>query len=414
MYRLVIADDEKTIRETIASLIDWKSLEIEVVAVCKNGNEAYDAILDEYPDIVLTDIRMPGMSGLEMIKRLRDAGGAIEFIILSGYGEFEYAKQAMELGVDHYLLKPCNEKEIIDVMQKAKQSCSRNKHFMELSSQQYSVKSDVFASRIWTMLENELTASADSVSFAPFSDFLSQQKESFCLYRYTQDADEAADLEKKITDSCCAAYPDKLRCFFTTCHNLYLLIAQTEETIGGLQQDGGAREIIHFQNLQNALAYLLTLIQRHGQFSVLVHHIPIPLKGTTATPQAEKMMDDIKKDAISGPATCNTIVDRTIQYMKEHLVDPDVSLKNIAETHLFMNVDYVSKQFVKFTGKRFSVYLNELRTEKAKKLLAENPNIKISVVAEAVGCANNPQYFNYIFKKQTGMTPSAYQKSLNG
>lgn len=414
MYRLVIADDEKTIRETIASLIDWKSLEIEVVAVCKNGNEAYDAILDEYPDIVLTDIRMPGMSGLEMIKRLRDAGGAIEFIILSGYGEFEYAKQAMELGVHHYLLKPCNEKEIMDVMQKAKQSCCRNKHFLELSIQQYSVKSDVFASRVWAMLENELTASADNSPFAPFSDFLSQQEETFHLYRYTQDADGAADLEKKITDYCCEAHPDKLLCFFTTCHNLYLLIAQTEETCENLlQQGGGAQEVLRFQNLKNALAHLLTLIQRHGQFSVLVHHIPIPLKGTTATPQAEKMMDDIK-DAISGPATSNTVVDRTIQYMKEHLVDPDVSLKNIAETHLFMNVDYVSKQFVKFTGKRFSAYLNELRTEKAKKLLAENPDIKIGVVAEAVGCANNPQYFNYIFKKQTGMTPSAYQKSLKG
>ena len=91
---------------------------------------------------------------------------------------------------------------------------------------------------------------------------------------------------------------------------------------------------------------------------------------------------------------------------------PDISLKNIAETYLFMNADYVGRQFVKFTGKRFSTYLNELRTEKAKLLLAEHPEVKISVVAEAVGCANNPQYFNYIFKKQTGMTPSAYQKSI--
>lgn len=409
MYRLVIADDEKTIRETIASLIDWKSLGIEVVAVCKNGNEAYDAILDEYPDIVLTDIRMPGMSGLEMIKRLREAGGAIEFIILSGYGEFAYAKQAMELGVHHYLLKPCNEKEIIDVMEKAKQSSSRSRHLME---QQYTVKSDVFASRIWTILEKELTAGADSSSFAPFAEFLSQQKEAFRLYRYTQDAGSAADLEKKLTDCCCQAYPDKLHCFFATCHNLYLLIAQTGESDENLQQGSGAQEDIFFQDLQHALAHLLILIQRHGQFSVLVHHIPIPLKGITATPQAEKMMDDLK-DVLSGTVTSNSVVDRTIQYMKEHLVDPDVSLKNIAETHLFMNVDYVSKQFVKFTGKRFSAYLNELRTEKAKKLLAENPGIKISVVAEAVGCANNPQYFNYIFKKQTGMTPSAYQKSLS-
>ena len=57
MLRLLIADDEKMIRESISTLIDWKSLNIEVVAVCKNGLEAYDAILDKYPDIVLTDIR---------------------------------------------------------------------------------------------------------------------------------------------------------------------------------------------------------------------------------------------------------------------------------------------------------------------------------------------------------------------
>lgn len=412
MYRLVIADDEKPIRETIASLIDWKDLDIEVVSVCKNGNEAYDAILDEYPDIVLTDIRMPGMSGLEMIRRLREAGGPIEFIILSGYGEFEYAKQAMELGVHYYLLKPCNEKEIMDVIEKAKQSCCRNRRFLELSSQQYVVRSDVFASRIWTMLENELTASAaGNPKFVVFADFLSQQKETFGLYRFQPAEGQVNQIENKLIDYCCKNYPDKSLCFFATQHNLYMLIAQDIPSHALYKQSVIVAESTMFESLQSALGYLLTLIQRHGQFSVLVHHVPIPLKGITTTPQAEKVIVDMK-DTISGTIISNKVVDRTIQYMKEHLVDPEISLKNIAETYLFMNVDYVSKQFVKFTGKRFSVYLNELRTEKAKKLLAQNPEIKISVVAEAVGCANNPQYFNYIFKKQTGMTPSAYQRSL--
>ena len=411
MYRLVIADDEKTIRETIAHLIDWKSLDIEVVAVCKNGNEAYDAILDEYPDIVLTDIRMPGMSGLEMIRRLRDAGGAIECIILSGYGEFEYAKRAMELGVRYYLLKPCNENEIIDVMEKAKQSCCRHRRFLEWSSQQYQAKADVFASRVWTMLENELTAdAAGGAQFARFEDFLSQRDERFCLYRYALEQEPAQKLEAALTDACRCADPEKDLCFFLTRHNLYLLLAQPEEE--PLQEEGSApRESAAFHGLREALGHLLALIQRHGQFSVLVHHVPIPLKGTAATPQAEKLIGDIK-DTVSGTVTSNKVVDRTIQYMREHLVDPDSSLKNIAETYLFMNADYVGRQFVKFTGKRFSTYLNELRTEKAKLLLAEDPEVKISAVAEAVGCANNPQYFNYIFKKQTGMTPSAYQKSI--
>mgnify|MGYP001048988572 CR=1 FL=1 len=71
MLKLLIADDERIIRETIFNIIDWKKHDIEVIGLCKNGIEAYDMILDESPDIVLTDIRMPGMGGLELIRKMR-------------------------------------------------------------------------------------------------------------------------------------------------------------------------------------------------------------------------------------------------------------------------------------------------------------------------------------------------------
>lgn len=117
MIRLLIADDEKIIRETLSTIIDWKNLGVEVVAVCKDGLEAYDAIIDEYPDIVLTDIRMPKLSGLELIHKITENHDNIHFIILSGYDEFSYAKEAMLYGIKHYILKPCNEIEIINAVQ---------------------------------------------------------------------------------------------------------------------------------------------------------------------------------------------------------------------------------------------------------------------------------------------------------
>ena len=95
MLKMIIVDDEKIIRETIHSLIDWNSLGIDVAAVCKDGIEAFDCILDEYPDIVMTDIKMPGLSGLDLIEKVRAAQLNTEFIILSGYGEFEFARTAM-------------------------------------------------------------------------------------------------------------------------------------------------------------------------------------------------------------------------------------------------------------------------------------------------------------------------------
>lgn len=127
MLRLIIADDERIIRETICTLIDWSSLGIEVVGVCKSGLEAYDMIIDEYPDIVLTDIKMPEFSGLELIRRLTQTHEDIQFIILSGYREFDFAMEAMRYGVKYYLLKPCNELQIIDTVEKVKEVCYQQK-----------------------------------------------------------------------------------------------------------------------------------------------------------------------------------------------------------------------------------------------------------------------------------------------
>lgn len=116
MLNLLIADDEKVIRESIARCLDWESLGIKVVGCHANGLEALDCIIDESPDIVLTDIKMPGISGLDLISKMQAIDADIEFIILSGYREFDFAKRAMELGVRRYLLKPVGEEQVMDAV----------------------------------------------------------------------------------------------------------------------------------------------------------------------------------------------------------------------------------------------------------------------------------------------------------
>lgn len=96
------------------------------------------------------------------------------------------------------------------------------------------------------------------------------------------------------------------------------------------------------------------------------------------------------------------------EYVKNNLQDSNLSLKYIAENHLFMNVDYVSKKFYKETGRKFSQYLTEMRIQRAKDIISVNPAVPIQTIALQVGCGNNPKYFSQLFKKQEGITPSEY------
>lgn len=110
MLKVLIADDEKNIVDLIAHLI--KDLDVQIVGETSNGLEAFEIIQREDPDVVISDIRMPGMTGLKLIEKVKAAGRNTEFIIISGYRDFEYAKTALQFGVQDYLLKPIKQDEL--------------------------------------------------------------------------------------------------------------------------------------------------------------------------------------------------------------------------------------------------------------------------------------------------------------
>ena len=113
MYKVMIVDDEKSIRDGLEKIIHWEEYGFAVCGLARSGEEAYSIYQKTHPDLILTDIRMPGMSGLELIEKLRSDGEKdLEFIILSGYADFEYARRAIKFGVSNYLLKPVDEDEI--------------------------------------------------------------------------------------------------------------------------------------------------------------------------------------------------------------------------------------------------------------------------------------------------------------
>ncbi len=133
MVKVVIADDEHRICQLIINLINWDQLGMQVVGVASNGIDTLRLIEKENPDIVITDIRMPGYNGLEMIEKAKEMNDDLEFIIISGYGEFAYAQKAIEYGVKDYLLKPINRDELLKALQHAGASIEnrRKNHILE-------------------------------------------------------------------------------------------------------------------------------------------------------------------------------------------------------------------------------------------------------------------------------------------
>ncbi|MDC7287291.1 response regulator [Blautia schinkii] len=116
--KILIADDEPKICQLISKLVDWDSMDMSVIAVAHDGLDALSAIQKYKPDIVITDIRMPGYDGLELIRRAQECSPDTEFIIISGYRQFEYAKNAIHYGVKNYLLKPIQKVELTETLAK--------------------------------------------------------------------------------------------------------------------------------------------------------------------------------------------------------------------------------------------------------------------------------------------------------
>lgn len=119
MHKVVIIDDNRIVVKSIEKSIHWNELECEVAGTAFNGVDGQKLINEVNPEIVITDIRMPGFDGLEMIKALKAAKHNVKFIMITGYSNFEYARQSIKLGVFDFILKPISNEELTNAVRNA-------------------------------------------------------------------------------------------------------------------------------------------------------------------------------------------------------------------------------------------------------------------------------------------------------
>ncbi len=120
MYKVFIVDDESLIRDGLKCIMDWEEIGFTICGEAANGEDALESILSQSPDLVLMDIRMPKLQGLDVVRISRERGFCGKFIIISGYSDFKYAQEAIRYGVESYLTKPIDEDELSETVTKIK------------------------------------------------------------------------------------------------------------------------------------------------------------------------------------------------------------------------------------------------------------------------------------------------------
>lgn len=224
MVTMFLVEDEKLARESIRDNIDWNENGIELLGEASDGELALPRILDKKPDILLTDIKMPFMDGLQLSKLVKKKLPNIKIIILSGHDEFDYARQAISLGVNDYLLKPVSSRNILRSVLKVKDQIEQERH----KEQSYDLhESSIHKLFLNALLSGFLTTTQDILEFGEQLQInFGANVYLMCIFRYDgEDHEDAFTAIKEYTKDA----ENQIRCFQRNEQELVLLLQGEDE-----------------------------------------------------------------------------------------------------------------------------------------------------------------------------------------
>ena len=346
MHRLVVIDDEYIVVEGIKAIIQREKLNCEVVGFAYDGIEALEVIRRERPDIVITDIRIPGLDGLSLIEEAKEFLPDTSFIVISGYTEFEYARRALTLGVKSYIDKPVTIEKVSEVISMIDTENERKEE---------KEKERDAARKYRTALEGRTELMICSILDEKAGEFADAVEENLRLIgSYASDI----DVYKK---------------------EAYRMICVAVEVFVDQRSDRRIHvsysEFEKCENEQQIAGYIRELVK-----------------------QMTEVLESRKT------ASSHRIISRLLEYIDSHY-NEDFGLNELAE-QVNLNPAYLSILFKSEVGMSFVKYRTGMRIEKAKGYLLDGH--KVAEVSEMVGY-NNYRYFCDIFKKHVGVTPSEFK-----
>ena len=385
----MFVDDDAIIRRSIVNKIDWKNYGWELVYTARDPMEALDYLKDHQPDIILTDIKMPGISGIEMASIAMDYYPGIKFVFISGYKDFEYAQQVLKLNAVDYLTKPLEQQQLISVLKKAEELYIKDKKTEEILKEKYPQLKRKYISKL--MREN--FQNMDTSFFEEFDVNINNGYGivSFIDIKFSEkvSGEEKKDRVEKICSFLEGIYQGSI---FFCMENFEIFSIYTDSTV----ED----ESMFYENLvklENIVTDFVQEKQGGGSVEFIYGSLMHSLNDLYSSYQSalQKINSDIEH-----------LLFEVRHYIEQNYSDCELSLVKIAD-YFNVNHCYLTSIFKKKFDINLYDYIIRVRMENASRLILKS-DLKNYEIAEATGY-KNPQYFSMSFKKYYNCTVTQYR-----
>lgn len=429
MCTIIIADDMKPICDGIEMFVRECFPKLKIIGSYYDGTDCLQAIGEQIPDIIITDICMPGADGIQICKEIRKLSSKTQIIIISAFENFEYAKSAINYGVMKYLTKPYSMEELSETLDEAvnkveaQKSATVNFERMSLIKYQYFIKT----------LHRIINGTGVPEEF-----------ESFLILNDTVQAGQCyvAEIYRKTPRSGDDAFNEDFdnnkMTVFSAEKNITVVFFKEKESFSDyaaneLKKNNSVSKIFTFAQWSR-FCYLRNIAKRFAEhikeckvelffqncnYNIEPDELPLffslinenPTDDTSVAFAVCKTLtveENLKLFAERYFAGEKSVSEKIKSYILQDFADFNLSIASIAD-HFEVSQSYVCDVFKHDFGCTVNEYIRDTRIQKAKQLLAECPNVTIEDICFSVGYSSR-SYFQHLFKKLTQLTPSQYRK----
>lgn len=410
MYKMVVIDDDYLVRLGIKETIDWSLYNIEIIGTASNGEEGLKIIKTMNPDIIISDIKMPKIGGVELVDTLVKDGYDGIIIILSGYNDFLYVKSTLEKGVFKYLLKPIDNEELINtVLESIEKLDNKRKIDKYLKNLEESVP--VIKNNIVDQMFHETNLDISDYQDKMDTYGIDYIDEGLSIYtKFDFDINNNLD-SVELKDSI-KIIEDELKEILQ--NNKYIYSKNVNRI-------AFATDFKDTNLLEKKLVEMIKKYEEKSKILISIGITPfLKFHEISSSFSASKFIANNKlfasinsieiKTSSSNDKVYKKHIIESLKYISEHYQDKDLNAKSVSN-YLYVSESYLMHLFKEELSKTFNTILTEYRIMMAKKLLLLE-KYKVYEIAEMVGY-QDMKYFSQVFRKLENLTPSEYIKKHN-